>query len=86
MRPRNFTLSAFLVGFLLIDNLTSSEQNAMGSWFMLVGQTLCTNSSKHFVAEGKMQTKTFSSRDSDFTKNMLTKTRDAIDKQLSDMD
>lgn len=47
--PRAFTLSAFTVGFLLIDNMTSYEQNALGSWFMLVGQTLCTNSSIHLV-------------------------------------
>ena len=47
--PRMFTLSAFIVGYLLIDDLDSSEQNALGSWFMLLGQTLCTNASSHFV-------------------------------------
>lgn len=47
--PRAFTLSAFAVGFLLIDELSGYEQNALGSWFMLVGQTLCTNSSHHML-------------------------------------
>lgn len=57
VNPRTFTLSAFAVGFLLIDKMTSYEQNALGSWFMLVGQTLCTNSSIHLVnneRSGKM--------------------------------
>ena len=49
IEPRIFTLSAFTVGFILIDNLTTYEQNALGSWFMLLGQTLCTNSSVHMV-------------------------------------
>ena len=47
IEPRIFTLSAFTVGFILIDNLTTYEQNALGSWFML----LCTNSSVHMVRE-----------------------------------
>lgn len=51
IEPRIFTLSAFTVGFILIDNLTTYEQNALGSWFMLLGQTLCTNSSVHMVRE-----------------------------------
>lgn len=39
-----FTTSAFIIGLLLCDDSTPAEQNALGGWFMLVGQTLCTNS------------------------------------------
>lgn len=37
------TLFATLVGFALIDGFTALEQNAIGNWFMLVGQVLETN-------------------------------------------
>lgn len=41
--PKAFTLSAVIIGYLLIDDTTSSEQNALGNWLMLIAQTLCTN-------------------------------------------
>ncbi len=42
------TLTAFLIGYFLIDNLNSNEQNALGNFFMLIGQTLCTSGSDNF--------------------------------------
>lgn len=44
-----FTLSAIVIGFLLIDDLSPSEQNSVGNWFMMVGQVLCTNASQQQV-------------------------------------
>lgn len=41
--PKAFSLSAVIVGYLLIDDLTANEQNALGNWLMLVAQVLCTN-------------------------------------------
>lgn len=38
-----YTVSATIVGFLLIDDLTPAEQNALGGWLMLVAQILQTN-------------------------------------------
>lgn len=38
-----FSFSAVVVGYLLIDDLTTNEQNALGNWLMLVAQILCTN-------------------------------------------
>ncbi len=38
-----FTLSAVVVGFLLVDDATPNEQNALGNWLMLVSQYLCTS-------------------------------------------
>ena len=43
MEPKIFSLSAVIVGYLLIDDLTANEQNALGNWLMLVAQVLCTN-------------------------------------------
>lgn len=42
------TLTAFLIGLFLIDNLNSNEQSALGNFFMLIGQTLCTSGSDNF--------------------------------------
>lgn len=42
------TLTAFLIGYFLIDNLNSNEQSALGNFFMLIGQTLCTSGSDNF--------------------------------------
>ena len=38
-----FSVSAFLLGFVLCKETTANWQNQLGNWFMLVGQTLCTN-------------------------------------------
>jgi len=40
---KTFSLSAILVGYLLIDDLTANEQNALGNWLMLTAQVLSTN-------------------------------------------
>lgn len=45
----SYTTSAFLIGLLLIDNLTPAEQNSVGNWFMLIGQVLSTNASQQQV-------------------------------------
>ncbi len=41
--PKTFSASAVIVGYLLIDDLTANEQNALGNWLMLTAQVLCTN-------------------------------------------
>ncbi len=45
---RLLTISAFTIGYVMIDELTATEQNAVGNFFMLIGQTLSTNSSFNF--------------------------------------
>lgn len=41
--PKLFSLSAVAVGYILIDDMTANEQNAVGNWLMLVAQVLSTN-------------------------------------------
>ncbi len=41
--PKVFSFSAVIVGYLLIDDTTANEQNALGNWLMLTAQVLCTN-------------------------------------------
>ena len=41
--PKLFSISAVAIGYLLIDDSTANEQNALGNWLMLVAQVLSTN-------------------------------------------
>lgn len=41
--PKLFSFSAVVIGYILIDDTTANEQNAMGNWLMLVAQVLSTN-------------------------------------------
>ena len=41
--PKLFSLSAVVVGYILIDDMTANEQNAVGNWLMLVAQVLSTS-------------------------------------------
>ena len=41
--PKAWSFSAIVVGYLLIDDLTANEQNALGNGLMLTAQVLCTN-------------------------------------------
>ena len=54
--PPAFTLSAVVVGFLLVDNATPNEQNALGNWLMLVAQYLCTNAAYGQLLQSNAQT------------------------------
>jgi hypothetical protein len=51
-----FTTIAFVIGYLLCDNLTPAEQNSIGNWFMLVGQVLSTNASQQQVINNANKT------------------------------
>lgn len=50
-----FTLSAIVIGYLLIDDSTPAEQNSLGNWFMMIGQVLCTNSAQQQVLNNNNQ-------------------------------
>lgn len=41
--PKLFSISAVAIGYLLIDDTTANEQNALGNWLMLIAQVLSTN-------------------------------------------
>ncbi len=49
--PRIITLTAFLIGYALIDDTNSTQQSLLGGFFMLIGQTLSTNASSQFNGE-----------------------------------
>lgn len=45
IKPGTFTGTAVLIGYLLIDDLTIDEQNALSCWLTLVADVLATNAS-----------------------------------------
>ena len=73
------TTLAFIIGLALIDNLSSTEQNAVGNWIMLIAQTLCTNGSYTFNKEWKSHT---SNGNTPVTKDTLEKVRDIINNTI----
>ena len=92
--PSTFTLSAVIVGFLLTDNATPNEQNALGNWLMLVSQYLCTNAAYGQLLQSNSQTPgSFSENNSNNQNNptseetiqMLTKMVNALNQEISEI-
>ena len=81
--PKLFSLSAVTVGYLLIDDTTANEQNALGNWLMLVAQILCTNDFYKQV----MQERGFDNNknDSEQTIVMMQKMMDALQKEIDEI-
>ncbi len=86
VEPKIFSLSAIAVGYLLIDDLTANEQNALGNWLMLTAQVLCTNAFYKQVMQERGQ-------DTSKTKNiteedeieMLKKMVNALNQEISNL-
>ena len=80
-----FTLSAVVIGFLLTDDLSPSEQNSVGNWFMMVGQVLCTNASQQQVLNNNTNNNASPHIINDINQNMNTikRTIDQIGKELN---
>ncbi|MDD6272250.1 MAG: hypothetical protein PUA90_01870 [bacterium] len=55
LNPRLSTSVAFILGLILVDNLNTSEQNLVGNWIILVGQTILTNASCQNLIESRVQ-------------------------------
>lgn len=72
-----FTMSAIVVGLLLLDDTTPNEQNALGNWLMLVAQILCTDAYYKQVLEDRNKTD---------EKELLVKMRNALDKGIGNLD
>jgi len=76
---KSLTTLAFVIGLALIDNFSSTEQNAVGNWIMLIAQTLCTNGSYTFNKEWKSHI----GDDNSITKDTLRKTSDIINREIN---
>ncbi len=88
--PKLFSFSAVAVGYLLIDDTTANEQNALGNWLMLVAQVLCTNAYyKQVQAERTTRSvgnnQNIRNSDNNDTIIMMQKMIDALNKELSEL-
>ena len=79
IEDKSSTALAFIIGLALIDNLTSTEQNAVGNWIMLIAQTLCTNGSYTFNREWKSH---INNGNTPVTKDTLEKVGDIINNTI----
>lgn len=52
--PKIYNISAVIIGFALIGNFSAAEQNAIGNWFITIGQILENNSAWQQVIEQRM--------------------------------
>ena len=81
--PKLFTLSAVAVGYLLIDDTTANEQNALGNWLMLVAQILCTNAFYKQVEAERQNPNTMKSTEE--TVAILQKMVDALKQEIENV-
>lgn len=81
--PKLFTLSAVAVGYLLIDDTTANEQNALGNWLMLVAQILCTNAFYKQVEAERQNLNTMKSTEE--TVVILQKMVDALKQEIENV-
>ena len=98
--PKLFSLSAVAIGYLLIDDMTANEQNALGNWLMLVAQVLSTNAyykalmqergldSNNVSETGKNNSYTFGNKNNNEKDDIiviLEKMIKAIEKELNEL-
>ncbi len=81
INPKLFSLSAVIVGYLLIDDMTSNEQNALGNWLMLAAQVISTNAFYKQVLTEREITQEYNKED---IINMLSKLNKALEKIIND--
>lgn len=81
--PKTFTLSAVIIGYLLIDDTTANEQNALGNWLMLIAQVLCTNA---FYKQVQQERSTSTNQpNTEHTIQMIQKMIDAMSKEIDNL-
>ena len=51
---RYSTTIGFILGLVLVDSLTAPEQNMLGNWIILIGQTILTNAASQNIIESRI--------------------------------
>lgn len=84
-----FSFSAIVVGYLLIDDLTANEQNALGNWLMLTAQVLSTNAFYKQVQQERsgLNTNNLNNEKTSLEQNieMLKKMVNALNKEIENL-
>ena len=55
INPKYSTIFAFIIGYILIDDLDINEQNMLGEWIMLIAQTIVTNANSQNIIESRIK-------------------------------
>ena len=83
--PKISSLSAVAVGYLLLDDLFASEQNALGNWLMLVAQVLSTNAYfKQLQSEYQNEKSNNYKMASEV--DILKRMKDALEKEINNLE
>lgn len=93
-----WTTICFIIAMSITDDLTANEQNAIGNWFMLLGQILCTTGALQQEIEEKIKgvtininSKQAKQNNSPFTENYidiktLKRTIKKVEEQLKNIE
>ena len=52
--PKIYNISAIIIGLSLVGNFSAAEQNAIGNWFMTIGQVLENNAAWQTMIENRI--------------------------------
>lgn len=55
LNPKYSTSISFILGLVLINDLNAVEQNMLGNWIILLGQTILTNAASQNVIEARIK-------------------------------
>lgn len=55
INPNIYALSSYIVGMVIIDDLSVVEQNTIGNWLMLLGQFIITNAGQQALIESRIE-------------------------------
>ena len=81
--PKAFSGSAIIIGYLLIDDLTANEQNALGNWLMLVAQVLSTNAFyQQVMTERKLKNSNQKENNNNYNNTEETNTIQILEKMV----
>ncbi len=80
--PTTFTGSAFVIGLLLVKELSIEEQDSIGNWLELVGLVMQTYSSQITTIQSNNNSNTNNNSTND---NDIDKIKKAIDKINSEL-
>ena len=79
--PYSFTTSAFLIGLLLVQELSIEEQDSIGNWLQLVGLTMQTYASQKVTLDVNNDT----TKEDDTNIDALKKTIKNIEEKLDEL-
>ena len=79
--PYSFTTSAFLIGLLLVQELSIEEQDSIGNWLQLVGLTMQTYASQKVTLDVNNDT----TKEDDTNIDALKKTIENIEEKLDEL-